>query len=225
MRRVFITVAMLIANLGGGLAHAVPVAFTDRATFDTAVLAFQDPETVNFDGALANTLIASGAAFGDITFDYTIGTSTLKITDAWGTSSSPNSLGLDSADDAFRGGDAFDMTFDRIVHALGLYVVGEDIFAGDLTLSVGTGGSVSNDDGGTFSGGQIFFLGLIDTDGFTTAGLSSFAESYVFNVDDIYTAVFSEQGTAVPEPTTLALCATGAIGLIAWRRRASARRG
>lgn len=96
-------------------------------------------QTVNFDAALADTLIPSGSAFGGITFDYTIGTSTLKITDAWGTSSSPNSLGLDSADDAFRGGDAFDMTVDRTVHALGLYV-----FAGDLTLSIGTGGSVSN---------------------------------------------------------------------------------
>jgi microcystin-dependent protein len=219
MHRALITAALIIGSLGG-VAQAAPVPFTSRAAFDAAILAFQDQQTVDFGDATATgTLIASGSAFDGITFSYMIDPYTLRITDAFGTTSPPNSLGLNSADDAFLGGDAFDMTFDRPVSALGLYVIGEDIIAGDLTLTIGTGGSVSN---GTpdllLTDGEAFFLGLIDTTSFTTATLSSVPEFYVFNVDDIRTAVAPVNG-AVPEPSTLALCVAGAIGLAAWRRR------
>ena len=150
----------------------------------------------------------------------------MKVTDAFAqtTSGGTNALGLDVLDEAFLSGDSFIMTFDQTIHALGLFVIGSpgDVLAGDFALSTGAGSvfNVDTPDRTVADGGEAFFLGLVATDaslGFTSAMLESFDPQgvglFVFNVDDITTAL-------VPEPGTLVLLGTGLGVVFWWRRRA-----
>ena len=69
-------------------------------------------------------------------------------------------------------------------------------------------------------GGEVFFLGLIDTVGFASATLESFDPLqeglFEFNVDDIVTA-----SAIIPEPGTMALFGLGVLGMAVARRRAN----
>jgi len=207
-----------------GSVHAALLPFTSEADFLAAI--FVDRRTLDFESLPANTLLPSGSTIDGITLTYSIGGLTMKVTDAFAqtTSGGTNALGLDVLDEAFLSGDSFIMTFDQTIHALGLFVIGSpgDVLAGDFALSTGAGSvfNVDTPDRTVADGGEAFFLGLVATDaslGFTSAMLESFDPQgvglFVFNVDDITTAL-------VPEPGTLVLLGTGLGVVFWWRRRA-----
>jgi len=202
-----VAIQMIAGLILSGVAHAAPQFFTSQASFLAAVAGFQNVQSITFENLAAGTLLPSGTTLNgssdNITLTYSIGGFSAKVANAFSTTSPSNSLGLTGGDEAFKGGDLLTMTFSRKLHALGLFVIGEDIAGGDLTLSV-LDGNVSNgavDPNVTVSGGQVFFLGVIDTNGFTSAVLSSRAEDYVFNVDGIT--------TGSPAQFTLTLNQTG----------------
>jgi hypothetical protein len=139
------------------------------------------------------------------------------------TTSPQNSLGT-TGDDTFIAGDAFDLSLSHPITAIGLYVIGSGSFLpGDFTLSAGGGLALSAAaPSQTLSdGGQVFFLGVIDSGGFTTASFASIAGSGApFNVDDIVSNGLPIDGAPVPEPASLLLLGSGLVGLVARRRRA-----
>lgn len=74
---------------------------------------------LNFDSLAAGTLIPSGSSQGGITFTYSIAGLTMKLTNAFSTTSGANSLGLTGGDEAFLDGDAFNLGFAAPQLALG----------------------------------------------------------------------------------------------------------
>lgn len=212
----------LFATFAAGAAHAALIGFTDKASFDSAIAAYSGAQVVDFEGVPSGTLFASGSGAGGLSFDYAIAGLSIEVSSQFGTTSGVNYLGLDNSDTAFYLGDSFTIQFHRTVHAVGLYLVaGIDAMAGDLELSV-AGGSVQNS--GTadvqLSGGQGFWLGLVETDpalGFTSAtvrGIVTPGAFLAFTADDITSAV------ALPEPASGALLLSGLGAMVlALRRR------
>lgn len=233
MRRFIVSTATLFAVMTAmfysvGIAHANFMAYTTEADFLGAITGFVDKRTLDFESLDAGALLPSGSTVDGITFNYSIDDLDMIISDTFDNTSGENSLGInDGGDNVFLSGDTFMMSFDRTIHALGLYVIctPQGVIAGDFELSAGAG-SVFNS--GTPAlilpdTGEAFFLGLVETDvnlGFTSAMLKSFDPEGVglfeFNVDDITTAV-------VPEPGTLVLFSTGVLGGLLWRRRLTSR--
>ena len=206
--------ALLIGMVN--ISQASTMTFTDHATF---LAALPGPASIlDFDSLAAGTLLSSGTTTDGVTFTYDIAGETMKIVDAFDTTSPGNSLGLTGGDDAFLDGDAFDLGFDQEVNALGMFFITSDpALAGEIQLSASVGTALN---AGTESfilsdGGSGYFVGLISTDSFSTASIGFAADgeiNFAYNVDDITTA-------AVPEPSTFLLLGTGVLGLIAYRRK------
>lgn len=202
MRRAAAAAAALVLGLPAAAPGAV-TAYTERAAFAAAVAGYEDVRLLDFEGVPAGTTIASGAALDGVTFSYAIDGLELLVTDAFAAVSGTRSLGL-TADDVFLAGDAFAMSFDRTVHAVGVFVIGApgELLPGDVELRLPGGASVANgaDPDLVLADGEAFFLGLVESDpgaGFTGAELRSFAvggADFAWNADDLVTAV------AVPEP-------------------------
>jgi hypothetical protein len=222
-----IVLFFVLGLLCGRVAGATPVMFTDRAAFDAAVSGFTGINTLDFDSLPVGDLGSSPTVQG-VTFGFNTDGFNPKVVGALlQTTSGPTSLGT-MGDNTFVAGDSFTMSF-APTQAVGLYIIAADLIsAGDFTLST-AGGSVSNAAGFDSAfplqlsdGGKVFFVGLVDSDPFTTATLSSagLPADFVFNVDDI-TGQFDPSTppttNAVPEPATLALVASGLAA--AWRSR------
>jgi len=225
--QVFLIAAFLTVSSAVS-ANASILTFNSRTDFvnTLAAMGYVDQQTLNFDSLSPGTIIPDDASVGGVTFDYSIFGDQIQVLDEFGTTSSPNYIGLNNSEGAFIYGDGFRMTFDRTIHALGLYIVAEPetVFAGDFELSI-TGGSAFNsgtpDPAVSLSDGDAFFIGLIQTDfklGFSSAALSGTLDpdlvNYVFNVDDITSAV-----NPVPVPAPLLLLGAGLVSLIGIRRK------
>ena len=204
----------------------VVMTFTDSASFNAALPG--TPLVTTFDNTDAETIIPNGSQFGNINFSLNSG-SDLIVTDNFDTTSPFNYLGADDGfANEFLSGDELLFNFDRLVQAFGLFVIGspepENILPFDLQL-VGGGLNVFNDtpEFTLDDGGDVFFLGIINENGFDSARLNSFGDPnasepfFAFNIDDIST--FSE----VPEPGTLLLMAFGFALLIRRSRRFSSK--
>ena len=146
------------------------------------------------------------------------------VSSGFDTTSGVNYLGIDDGGgEVFLSGDAFTMSFGATINAVGLFVIGSpgDVLGGDFELTAGAGSvfNAGTPEATLGDGGEVFFLGLIDTVGFTSAMLESFDPLqeglFEFNVDDIVTAA------AVPEPGTMALFGLGVLGMAVARRRAN----
>jgi hypothetical protein len=189
-------------------AAASPAVYTDQPTFLAALPG--SPITVNFDTAsTADALIASGNALGGITFSYSFGGVSLKVStvsgSSYSTTSSPHFLGTDDAD-ILQDGDMISLSFSP-VSAIGLYVISNDALEdNDLTLSAGGGTAnlvaTAVQGGALGDGSAVYFLGIIDPlASFATATLSTAGNGeFLYNVDDIVTAQAPDgDGDGVPD--------------------------
>lgn len=192
--------------------------FDNPADFANAI-APSNPIVIDFEGALAGTLIPSGTAFGGVTFTYTLGNLQLRISNAFDTVSGSNALGLDDSGNFYQfiAGDAFSLSFPTPIFALGLYYITTDpLLAGDITLTTSQGSATN---GGTSlqtlpDGGNVYFVGFVSTAPFETAQLgasSGAAGAFLFNIDDITYA-------PTPEPATWSMVGIAAALLVALRR-------
>jgi hypothetical protein len=207
-RNAGISIALAAAIASSGVADAAVVTFTSRAAFDAAIAGMTDVEILDFDGVPDETLIPSGSSLDGVTFSYTIedelGEYELLVIDSFETTSGLQSLGL-TFGDVLLSGDAFTMTFDRTIHAVGLYVVTVLLLEGETELRIPGKGSVSNAAEADLmlpgDAGGAWFLGLIEADpaapGFDAADVLSGSapeDSFEWNVDDVVSAV------TAPEP-------------------------
>lgn len=205
--------------------------FTDPGQFNNAMAtAGAAVNTINFDSAPSNTSIVDGSNFAGIDFGFTDANGDSidgMIASDFDTVSADNYLGYGAlGSSAFLSGDGLSMSFSQTFQALGLYIIaspGDFGFADDAVLSAG-GVSASNGNSPTQilgDGGEAFFIGLIDTDGFDFAALSTLCCGFFeFTIDNIILASFPAsappQSVAAPAPWALMLLALPAIG---WHSR------
>jgi hypothetical protein len=217
-------------------AYAVPIAFFDRAAFDSAVaaLAGVNVGTETFDSTSAGGLIADGGTLGGFTFNYPLLASfgvSLQVISGVPTTSPANFLGTDDGG-VLQGGDLLEVFFSPL-HAFGAYFILDaglgPVANGDLTLSAGgtRAGLLASAQDTSFALGnnqEVYFLGLVDAstpfNGVTLEGSSGF---FTYTLDDITSAA---PINVLPEPASLVLIGSVLLGLAArvWAHRAGGAR-
>ncbi len=217
----FIFIALLMV-IFPGYVLAMPMAFTDRASFDSEVSRLFNSEirVLDFEGASSGDIILPGDSLKGITFTYLIddgmgGMLDLKVTDRFDTTSGNNYLGLDDPGnfDQFIAGDGFNIDLGGPFNAIGLYFITSDpLFIGDILLQTALGVAVNSgmQEAMLDDGGFVYFVGLVSPDfsfgsaqiRFDTAAVGTF----LYNVDDIVTA-------KIPEPGTVVLVLVGLLGI------------
>ena len=195
-----------------GHANATTTTFTDSASFFAALPG--SSSTQDFEGIPALTLIPDGSKLDDITYTSNVREGDLSVSNFTVTTSGKNSLG--GFENVFSSGDEVNFGFSDPVQAFGLFVISSsgDVLENDLQLAAG-GNSVFNltkPERTLADGGDVFFLGLIDTDGFSDAQLLSFGDPdnpfFNFNVDDVTSAT-----TVVPLPSSILFFSSGLFAL------------
>jgi hypothetical protein len=201
-------------------ANAATTTYSSQASFLSA-LGVAPTITHNYDTQAAGSTIAADDTLDGATYNYSLSgnpTPSILIDNIFDTTSGSNYLGTTDGSGAFVGGDAFTITFDQTMHAIGLYVISADlIFADDFTITTSSGQTANNiaTSDVTLSDGDAYFIGLIEDDfslGFNSITLSSFEAEYLFNVDDITVA-------PVPLPAAVWLFGSGLLGLVGISRR------
>ena len=216
-------------------AQGASTAYTERAAFEAALAGHRDVHVRDFEAVPAGTPIARGAALEGVTFTFDIAGFDLLVIDSFETTSGSHSLGVDDEFETFLAGDTFTLGFDRVVHAVGIYVIGAGIEGGiepgDFVLRVPGRADVTNGAEPELvlnDGAEVYFLGLVEDDpaaGFTSAEVISIQppegseRDFEWNADDVVTAV-------VPEPVagSAGLVALAALARLARRTGRRARR-
>ncbi len=229
-----------------GTAHSAVMTYTDPAAFYAALPGVGPSSTLDFESQTTGVPVLSGDTLDGITFTYTIfddpppDTLDMIVSSGFDTTSGSNYLGTDNGDDEiFKSGDKFTMSFGGTYKAIGLFVVTTDsLIDGDFELTAGAALALNSatEEETLGDGGIVYFIGLIDDDGFTTATLESFDDVgfYEYNVDDITIAgepappvgdpppPDGDPGPTnpVPEPGTMVLFGLGVLAMGVARRRA-----
>lgn len=225
------TRAAIVVALACVPGFASTFTYTTLASFQSATTG---ATTANFDNLTAGTVIFTGNGSGvadGITFNGTIagGDQELVIQDLFDTTSGANYLGTtDVTTGALFGTDSLTMTFGSPTTALGLYILGGNLFdAGTFTLNIGVGTALNSatPDLTLGDGTEAYYLGITSTTPFSSATLSptvlanTVGDGPLWNVDDIATATANgPPPSPVPEPGTLGLTAIG-LGALVWRRK------
>jgi len=152
------------------------------------------PRRLDLDALADGILLPSPTTLEGVEISYAIPGETVLATDAFETTSPPNSLGLTGGDFAFLDGDAVDFAFPRPLLAVGVWVVTSDpALPGEIRLTTPRGTTGNGPAAGqTGDGGYLYFLGHASTSTFTTATLDFAADgetNFVFNIDDVEAAV------------------------------------
>jgi hypothetical protein len=212
MTSIKLTLSAMLFMLVSAPSFASLVTYTDHGAFQAAV-AGGVTTTLDFESSVNS--------FGDFTLAYEDddGRSTGAIDSTYDTTSGDNYLSLGGGAGFLAGGD-FTLTFNQTWQAIGLYLVSSDeLLDFDAVLTAGAN-SVSNagSPASTLAdGGFVYFLGLTDTNGFTSASLVTYLDAtngqgvFEFGIDDIQLVSMAQAPAPVPEPTSLALMAIGII--------------
>lgn len=220
----YIALACLVGGYSVNSA-AVLMTFNDHTSFQSA-LGANSTTTIDFDSVAAGTSIVNGSQFEGVEFLFSDNAGSSfdgQVAAGFNTSSGDNYLGFnDPSNSSFLSGDSIAMNLNQLVHAIGFYIIaspGDLLFSDDALLTAGSGSAMVNPIPNRVlaDGGEVFFLGLVDTDGFTTAELSSVCCGFFeFNIDDIQFSTFvpASTPTNVPEPATLSFfCLSLLLGL------------
>lgn len=200
-----------------GQANAAVSTFTDSASFFAALPGASSNQ--DFEGIPAGTEILDGSTIDGITYSSNVGDflpgANLIVDDEFDTTSGNNYLAAGGEFNNFLSGHELSFVFSDLVQALGLFIIGSpgDVLENDFQLAAG-GASVFNaatPERSLADGGDVFFLGLIDTDGFNSAAFTSFGDPidpfFDFTLDDITTVGLDV--VAVPEPSSFLLMTLG----------------
>jgi hypothetical protein len=212
MTSIKLTLSAMLFMLVSAPSFASLVTYTDHGAFQAAVA-----------GGVTTTLDFESSVnpFGDFTLAYEDddGSSTGAIDSTYDTTSGDNYLSLGGGAGFLAGGD-FTLTFNQTWQAIGLYLISSDeLLDFDAVLTAGAN-SVSNalSPASTLAdGGFVYFLGLTDTNGFTSASLVTYLDAtngqgvFEFGIDDIQLVSMAQAPAPVPEPTSLALMAIGIV--------------
>ncbi|HUJ33195.1 MAG TPA: PEP-CTERM sorting domain-containing protein [Candidatus Acidoferrum sp.] len=211
-------VAVIIAVAAFAALPAFADTFTSSSSFNSAISGMSGVTTASFDTDTPGD-IAQGATVDGITFNYNIdgGLGSLAISNLFDTTSGTNYLGSDDpTTGALFPGDSITMSFASPVNALGLFIIGGPYSDGDFTLDIGTDTALSSSvlEETLGDGGEVIFLGITSTTGFSSATLSLDSGAFeLWNVDDITTAGGTPGtgggGVPTPEPSTVVLLAAG----------------
>ena len=214
--------------IGPGPAAALTyTTYTNSTAFFSALPG--TPSILDFETETPGAVVPSGSAVGGINFTYSLdgGTLDLIVSTGFDTVSGANYLGVDDGfDEVFLSGDGFTMTYGGAINAVGLFIIGSpgDVIGGDFELTAGSGSvfNIGAAEATLGDGGDVFFLGIIDTVGFTSATLTSFDPQqqgfFSYTIDDIVSA--SASASAIPEPGMLELFGRALMGIAVARRRA-----
>jgi hypothetical protein len=220
----------LLGMLGGwaGNSTAALLSFTDQAAF-VAAISGATGQTINFDSVTAGTVLNNTATFENVQFMFEDENGLAvdaAISDNFATTSGTNALGLSNTfSQAFISGSSIELLFSTTIHAIGLFIIaspGDMGFADDAMLSAGNA-MISNAEipmQTLEDGGDVFFLGLIDSAGFSSATIESVCCGFFeFTLDDIQYATFSGPNVAVPAPAALPLLFLALICSLTQRKK------
>ncbi len=158
---------------------------------------------------------------GDATFTYDDvgGTVKLQVQDRYTTTSGSNFLAVqwNGAESQFNQNDTFTLTFAQPVQGIGLYfVMNADAWADDVSLAIddGTVNSTTTLNQTLSDGAKVYFVGIRDTSGFTSATYTQNGAVSI-TVDDIVVeamAAAPEINVERPASTTINDAGTDAQG-------------
>jgi hypothetical protein len=206
------TLSAMLFMLVSAPSFASLVTYTDQNAFQAAVAGGVTP-TLDFEPPVN--------PFDDFTLVYVdvYGLSSGVVDSTHDTTSGDNYLSVDSGFRFLSGGD-FTLDFNQTWQAIGFYLIASnELLADDAVLSAGAN-SVSNalSPASTLADGSlVYFLGLTDTNGFTSASLVTYLDAtngegvFAFIIDDIQLVSIAQAPAPVPEPTSLALLAMGLL--------------
>jgi hypothetical protein len=206
------TLSAMLFMLVSAPSFASLVTYTDHGAFQAAVA-----------GGVTTTLDFESSVnpFDDFTLVYedVYGLSSGVVDSTHDTTSGDNYLSVESGFRFMSGGD-FTLTFNQTWQAIGFYLIASnELWADDAVLSAGAN-SVSNSllPASTLADDSlVYFLGLTDTNGFTSASLVTYLDAtygqgvFAFIIDDIQMVSMAQSPAPVPEPTSLALMAIGIL--------------
>ena len=147
----------------------------------------------------------------------------MQVRNDFDTTSAPNFLGTDDSG-VFQDGDDFGLSFGP-VNAIGMYFITVDQMADEDIFLIAGGETASLQASAVQQtlpdGGNVFFLGIIDTmASFTSATVQTSQLGnffFLYNVDDIMTAALAP--APAPAPGTILLLGIGFAGLAGARRQ------
>jgi hypothetical protein len=189
------------------------VTYTDHGAFQAAV-AGGVTTTLDFEPSV-NPFDYFTLAYEDV-----YGLSSGVVDSTHDTTSGDNYLSVDSGFRFLSGGD-FTLNFNQTWQAIGFYLIASnELWADDDAVLSAGANSVSNalSPASTLADDSlVYFLGLTDTNGFTSASLVTYLDAtngqgvFAFIIDDIQLVSFAQAPAPVPEPTSLALMAIGIV--------------